>query len=82
MHIFDDFFDVLINLTGGLRMWVCGMDFDFLKTPEFDDSDTVFGFPALFCVGSTDVRRKTIILDEFGAKRKKEGLPAAKSLFL
>ena len=48
------------------------------EIPEFDVSDIIFGFPALSCVGSADFRRKISILDDFGAKRKKEGLPAAK----
>ena len=49
-----------------------------LKVAKFVDFDDVFGFLALFCVGSTDLRRNMFILDDFGAKRKKEGLPAAK----
>ena len=40
--------------------------------------DLGFGFPACFCVGSSAFHRKISILDDFGAKRKKEGLPAAK----
>ena len=40
--------------------------------------DLGFGILAFFCVGSSGFPRKISILDDFGAKRKKEGLPAAK----
>ena len=55
-------------------------NFENFEIPEFDVSDTRFGFPTFFCVDCTDFRRKILILDDFGAKRKKEGLPAAKKL--
>ena len=46
-------------------------NFEILKTPKFDDSGTIFGFPELFCVGSTMVHRKILILDDVGQKGKR-----------
>ena len=40
--------------------------------------DLGFGLLAFFCVRSSGFRRKLSILGDFGAKRKKEGLAAAK----
>ncbi len=61
-----------------VQVEISGKKNENVGIPEFDDSDTILGFLAFFCVGSTNFRRKQFILDDFGAKRKKEGLPAAK----
>ena len=50
--------------------------------PESGQSDLGFGLLACFCVRSSGFRRKISILGYFGAKRKKEGLPAAKKMHL